>query len=262
MNSHNPLVNTLENSQAPLVGASSLTQAPEILDVYGDLGLDFVWLDHEHIGPSTDNASHFQRIRKFTTAAGIEPIVRVSSPTDPAVGKVLDAGIRSVVLPEVDSPEQLRETLRCCYYEYDGTSGARGLGTSFANNWGNYPDEYTEREDAAVIVGIMIETERALESLDELFAVPEVGFAQVGPTDLSASLGVPLERDNPAVQEAILDVLEAGDRHNVPIGASAGYVGGVEAAIDQGFQLIKLGNDVSPIREVYGQHMDPVTNLE
>lgn len=258
----NPLTTILQEQSRPLVGASTLTHAPEILDVYGGLDLDFVWIDHEHIGAATGDGNHFQRIRKFCTSAGIEPIVRVSSPVDPVVGKILDAGIRTLVLPDVESPSQLRETLRSCYFNYDGEQGDRGLGTSFASNWGTHPEDYTEQEDAAVLVGIMIETETAITNLDALLSVPQVGFVQVGPTDLSASFGVPLERDHSAVQEAIQDVLDAGQRHGVPVGASTGYIGGVEVTIDRGFGLVKIGNEITATREILGERMERFREID
>jgi 2-keto-3-deoxy-L-rhamnonate aldolase RhmA len=63
-------------------------------------------------------------------------------------------------------------------------------------------------------------------------------------------MGHPLQRDLPDVVEAIDRTITAGRKHDVPVGVSAGYVGGVEAAIDKGCQLIKLGNDVGAVRDV------------
>jgi 2-dehydro-3-deoxyglucarate aldolase len=231
-------------------GATAITQSPVVIEVYADIGLDYVWLDYEHAGPSTSNGLHLASIRRTADAADIEPVVRVQSPDPSEVRKVLDAGIHTYVVPRIKNAEQVREIIEVSKFEYDGASGGRGLGTCLGSNWGNPPNDYTTMADNCLLPGIMIENKSALRNIDDIFSVPELGFAQIGPTDLSVALGHPLERDHPRVREAIDTVLDAGTSHNVPIGVSSSYVNGVETAVERGFDLIKISNDIGAVRRV------------
>lgn len=249
-------IKRLLSDEKVVFGATAITLSPVMMEVYADIGLDYVWLDHEHTGPSTSDALHFESIRRTTTAVGIEPIIRVESPDKTEVRKVIDAGIRTYVVPRITQANQIREIISTSKFEYDDAQGDRGLGTCAASKWGNPPPDHIESEDESLLVGIMIENEEAVKNIDEIFSVPELGFAQIGPTDLSVSMGHPLERTHPQVQDAIDTIIKAGRKHNVPVGVSTGYVGGLETAIDKGCRLIKLGNDIGAARALLGEELE------
>lgn len=249
-------VQSLLERNETVFGATTTTLSPTMIDVYGDIGLDFVWLDYEHIGHPTTHGPHFEMVRRASEAAGIEPVVRVESPEASAVRKVVDAGIRTFVVPRVTDAQQVRSVIEASRFRYEGSGGDRGIGTCFASRWGNHPSSYIEDEDDTTMPGIMMETTEALDNIDEILSVPELGFVHVGPSDLSASLGHPLERDHPAVKGAIQTVIDAGEEHGVPVSVSAGHVGGVEHALREGFCIIKLGSEVSSARELIGERFE------
>jgi 2-keto-3-deoxy-L-rhamnonate aldolase RhmA len=96
----------------------------------------------------------------------------------------------------------------------------------------------------------MLENESALDNIDEILSVPGLGFCQIGPADLSVSLGHPLEGDHPEVREAMETFFAAGDDHGVPIGLSRGFVGSVDASLELGASLVNVVSDVGAAREV------------
>lgn len=239
-----------------LLGATATTLSPTMIDVYGKLGLDYVWLDHEHIGPASADGRNFEWIARGAATAGIEPLVRVESGDGHVVRKVLDAGIRSIVIPRVETAAEVRAAVEASRFDYDGAPGERGFGTALASDWGDRPDDYIAREDATVLVGVMLENESALANAEDILSVPGVGFGWVGPSDLSVSLGQPLDFDHPDVEAAIEAFLAAGRETGVPIGTSAGYAGGVEPAIEDGYRLVTLGSEVGAARQVIGDALE------
>lgn len=67
-------------------------------------------------------------------------------------------------------------------------SGQRGLASPRASRWGA-TDAYPDTEDAEVMVGVTVETATAVENVDAIASVPELGFLFDGRNDLSVSLG-------------------------------------------------------------------------
>lgn len=252
MTQQNAVRQALESGET-VFGAAATTLSPTMIDVYGALGLDFVWLDHEHIGAASTDAPTFEWVARGAANAGIEPVVRIESGDGHLVRKILDAGIRSVVVPRVETADEVRAAVEATRFEYDGSPGERGIGTALTSDWGVRPDDYTEREDGTVLLGVMLENERALGNAEEILSVPEVGFGWIGPADLSVSLGHPLEFDHPAVQDAVESFVTAGRETDVPIGTGAGYAGGIERALDSGYRLLMLGSEVSAARDVLGE---------
>lgn len=62
-----------------------------------------------------------------------------------------------------------------------------------------------------------METRSALENLDAILEVPELGFVWIGVNDLCTQLGRPGNRDHPVVLEAI-ETIEGKTRDaNVPL---------------------------------------------
>lgn len=255
MPSKNTIRTKLENDEV-VFGASTTTMSPILIDVYGDLGLDYIWYDHEHIGSASTNGPQFESIARAAGNAGIEPLVRIETGAPHAIRKVLDAGVRSLVIPRIETAAEVEESVRASRFAYDGAVGDRGVGTCLASNWGNPPEEYIEAQDDTVLLGVMIENASAVDNIHEIFSVPGVGFGWVGPSDLSVSLGHPLERDHPAVQGAIQTVIDASHETGVPLGISAGYAGGVEETVDAGYNLVKFGSEVSAARQIMATQLE------
>ena len=76
-----------------------------------------------------------------------------------------------------------------------GTRG-RGSEPEAAAVWGLRPDEYTERADpwplnprGELLLGVKLESPEGVAHCEEVLAVPGIGFAEMGPGDLSLSLG-------------------------------------------------------------------------
>ncbi|MFB6173426.1 MAG: HpcH/HpaI aldolase/citrate lyase family protein [Halobacteriales archaeon] len=251
----NPLREAIETGEAVL-GARATTHAPTLIEVYGDLGLDFVWLDFEHGGPSPYDSGAFEAIARAGDAAGIEPLVRLPSGDPPLVRKALDAGMRTLLIPRVDGPGDVRPAVEASRFAYDGGPGERGYGAGRPARYGAELDAHVERADDEVLVGAMIESRAAVERIDEVLSVPDLGFAFVGPGDLSVSYGRPGERDHPDVRGAIETAREACLDAGVPIGFAAHSDDGAARALEAGYRLVRIGGEVGAVRDVLGDRLD------
>ena len=257
MRTENEFRRAIENGET-VFGASAATFSPTVIETLGTVGLDFVWLDFEHGGPSPYDSTVFEELTRAAEAADIELLVRLPEPEPALVRKVLDAGVRTILLPRIETAEELQRAVEAAYFAYDGDVGDRGVGVGRSGNWEGYVDSFVGGEDGQVLVGTMIENERAVRNIEEILAVPRLGFAFVGPADMAMSMsgGDPLEKSPEQVSAAIDRTLQACLDAGVPIGRIRNGVAEAQAAVDAGYQIVRIGGDLSAIRSTLGDRLE------
>ena len=238
-------------------GARANSFSPDLVEVYGGLGLDFAWLDLEHGGPSAEDAGRLEHLVRAATVADIDLMIRLPSSDPATVRKVLDTGVRTVIVPRVETAADVRPAAKAAHYTYDGDPGERGVAHARGSSWG--ADVDVDREDETVLVGAMIENRTAVENVGEILSVPGLGFTYLGPGDLAVSLGHPGESDHPEVREAIETARSACVEAGVPIGVSATGVEGARTALDAGHRIVRLGDEMEAVRTLVGDRLDAVT---
>ena len=257
MRTENAFRRAIENGDA-VFGASAATFSPTVIETLGSVGLDFVWLDFEHGGPSPYDSTVFEDLTRAAEVADIELLVRLPEPKPALVRKVLDAGVRTILLPRIETAAELERAVQAAYFAYDGDVGDRGVGVGRSGNWEGYVDSFIGGEDSEVLVGTMIENERAVRNIEEILAVPRLGFAFVGPADLAMSMsgGDPLEKSSEQVAAAIDRTRQACLDADVPIGRIRNSVAEARAAVDSGYQIVRIGGDLSAVRSTLGGRLE------
>lgn len=235
------------------VGASCALFSDAVVEIFGDLGLDFVFMDYEHNGTSIWDSLALEGLTRTAETTGIEPIVRIPSgtrDTHPAlVRKVLDTGIRNIIVPRIETPAEVRRAVAAGRFRYDDGVGDRGAGSARGSKWGAGRDDgWIDREDNLTLVGIMIENTTAVDHIDEITTIPDLGFVIIGSSDLSISLGRPFDRDHDAFQDAVETVRAACRRNDVPYGQMGVPLAEAVETVDAGGRLLNIGSDVNAIR--------------
>lgn len=239
-------------------GAKTMTHSPAVIETYGAIGLDYVYIDYEHMGPTPFDSPGFEHLVRAAEGAGIELVPRLPGGDPDLVQKVLDTGVRALLVPKVRTAEEVRRVVRASRFRYDDGVGDRGIGSARANAWGSGKTRgYLSDEDDEVMVGVMIETERAVQAIDDIVDVPHLGFVSVGPADLSLSLDRPLDTDHRDVREAVTRVHEAADAAGVPYHTSVGSAEDARAAVENGASMVRLtGGELAVLRDVVGSRLD------
>ena len=213
---------------------------PSLCEMMATSGFDWLVVDREHTSISL---AEMGRLIRICDLAGCPVMVRVSS-NDPAeIKKVMDAGGVGVIVPMVCSPAEAAAAVSAAYYP---PRGSRGVGLSRAQRYGVGFDEYRAGADDQTIVIAQIEHIDAVENLTDIIAVDGVDGFFIGPYDLSASLGVPGQFDDPH----FLAALEEIDR----IRKTSSKVAGrhvvepdhqqLRAAVDGGYQFIAFASEM------------------
>ncbi|MFD0474947.1 HpcH/HpaI aldolase/citrate lyase family protein [Nonomuraea thailandensis] len=145
--------------------------------------------------------------------------------------QALDLGAYGIVWPHVTSVREAYNAVAACRYPrlpdtplYE-PAGVRGDSpAAAARYWGVSAKEYYARSDVwpldpdgEILVAIMIESRRGVESLpDILDQVPGIGLVIPGEGDLSQELGVPRQYDHPRVAESKRRILEVCTERGSP----------------------------------------------
>jgi 4-hydroxy-2-oxoheptanedioate aldolase len=128
-----------------------------------------------------------------------------------------------------------------------GTRGRGSEATAIAI-WGLSQDEYLTKcdpwplnPDGELLLGVKLESPEGIANADEILAVPGLGFAELGPGDLSFSLGyrsIPRDPYPPEMQEAREKVFAACRRHGIAFLEGGQSPEGTRRRIDEGVRVI------------------------
>ncbi|MBK7015843.1 MAG: 2,4-dihydroxyhept-2-ene-1,7-dioic acid aldolase [Sulfuritalea sp.] len=200
----------LANKQAS-VGSWIQIPHPSIGEIMGQAGYDWVAVDMEH---GAIDANQLPDLFRALELGGTLPLVRVAQGHTKDCKQALDAGAGGVIVPMIETAEQLMAVRNACRWPPAGT---RGVGFSRANLFGKYFEAYRQEAQAPLLVA-MIEHVRAVENLEAILAVDGLDAILIGPYDLSASMGLTAEFDQPAFCAAMETIRVLCSRSNMACG--------------------------------------------
>lgn len=220
---------------------------PAIVELVALAGFDFIVIELEHAAIGLETLQNHLRAAE---AHGLGVLVRVPHHDRAQMLKVLDAGADGLLVPHVSSAVLARDVAEAVRYPPLGHRGMGG-GTRSARYGGHGlggPKELTEWLNANTVLAVMIEDATGVEEIEEIVRTPGLDIVHVGPSDLSASLGLIGTRDDPVLTTAIARVQAAvkaaGIKLGMPVDHSA-YPRSAAQLREQGAWLLTSGTDAS-----------------
>ena len=203
----------------PAFGVSVMLPSPQLVEMLGAMGVDWVLLDCEHGAMSLPDLEAMAMAAK---ASGMTPIARPATKSPEHIAQALDRGVLGVQVPHVITADDARSVVQAVKYH---PLGRRGLaaGTRSANYdaHGSMAD-YVKAANEATLIAVQIEDEAALANVDSILGVDGVDVFFVGPSDLSQSMGHPGNPKVPRVAAAIdgclAKIRAAGKTPGMPTG--------------------------------------------
>ncbi len=182
-------------------------------------GLDGVALDLQHGLIGMDQANG---MAAAITSAGKPVITRVLWNDPGLIGQALDFGSSVVIAPMVNAVDQARALVKAAKYPPAGQRSWGGYAMVQAS--GKSPADYLKEANRDTLVFAMVETQEALDIVEQIAAVPGLDGLFVGPSDLSIALsnGAELNRLSAANLVAMKKVHEAAKKNGLVAGAFAG----------------------------------------
>ncbi len=219
-----------------LLGTMVTLPEPAAAEILAGIGLDWLFLDAEH-GPleSADILGILQAVGDRAAC-----LVRVPGAAEAPIKKVLDLGATGIIVPQVNTADEAASVVRYARYS---PAGSRGVGLGRAHGYGMRFQEYLDSANDRVVVVVQAEHERAVENIESIVRVEGIDAVQLGPYDLSASLGRMGQIDHPAVVEALDHVIETCLAAGMPVGWFGVSADALRPYIERGCTLIVAGVD-------------------
>jgi 4-hydroxy-2-oxoheptanedioate aldolase len=202
----------------PALGCSLMFPSPQLVEMLGHAGFDWVLLDCEH---GSLSPADVEIMAMAANAVGITPIARPRSNSAADIQSVMDRGVSGVQIPHIDTRADAVRAVTAV--KFGAGDGHRGLAAGTRpDNWGlgaKMPD-FTAAANARSLVCVQLESAEAIRNAKDILTVPDIDVFFIGPSDLSQSMGFPGDPKAPPVAAAIADTLalikEAGQAPGMP----------------------------------------------
>lgn len=179
-----------------------------LVECLGYTGLDFFIVDTEHGPFDVESTADFIRAAE---SSSLTPLVRIKEISRSAVLKMLDIGAQGLVVPCIETVDEVRKLVEYGKYFPVGKRGfapARAAGFGFKDFAKDVPT-YFETCNRETLLIPQCETLGCLAHIEEIVNLDGVDGIFVGPYDLSVAMGKPAQFDNTDLVEGIQSVLEA-----------------------------------------------------
>jgi 2-keto-3-deoxy-L-rhamnonate aldolase RhmA len=167
------------------------------------LPLDFVFICSEHM---PIDRTEIGMMCEYYGARGISPMVRIPYPSAREAAMAVDAGAQGIVAPYVETAEEVEQLIGALRYRpikgrflADILAGRRQPAPKLA--------AYLEHFNRDLYLVIGVESVAAVDNLDTLLAYDAVDAVFLGPHDLTCSLEIPEEYENPRFVNLVCDVI-------------------------------------------------------
>lgn len=200
----------------PTLGVVTGFNDTDHVEMLGLLGYDFLWADAEH---STANASTIANLILAAERRGLPTLVRVGYGYQNVIGhsqKFLVAGAQGIILPQCECADDANKIVQAVKFPPIGKRGLAGeRWNAWSLNGGSGGRHNNNRENdvtladrvrtsnANSVVGVVVESRRGIDALDEILTVEHIDFVFVAPTDLSSDMGLHGEIRHPDVVDMI-----------------------------------------------------------
>ena len=221
----------------PVHGIWITLESASVTEMAVALGLDWVVIDAEH--GQLDWREILDHIRA-TARSETVALVRIAERSTVLAKRALDLGADGIVVPMIETAEQLEEAIRDCRYPPEGR---RGIGGERATAWGQAVAEHTAEANEHVLVVPLIESVRAVAEAPRMATVSGADVFVFGPSDFSASAGHRGQWEGPGVAEQILHVKDVLCRAGKTCGVLARSTEDLALRTSQGFRMLGLGSD-------------------
>jgi 2-keto-3-deoxy-L-rhamnonate aldolase RhmA len=201
------------------------------------LGLDWVVIDAEH--GQLDWQEIVDHIRTAVRSETVA-LVRIAELDRGLIKRALDIGADGVVVPWMETEDQLRQAVAFARYPPEG---CRGIGGERATGWGECLAEHTAEANDHVLIVPIIESVAAIAAVPRMCEVEGVDLFFFGPADFSSTAGFRGQWEGPGVARQILELKDTIRQAGKHCGVVATGTANLAERFEQGFRMLALGLD-------------------
>lgn len=239
------LFERLKNGET-LIGTHITCNDPLQTEIIGNAGFDYLWIDTEHTYiEKTVLINHLIAAR----ACRIPAFVRIPWNDQVLAKPILDMGADGLIFPMIKTAADAEYAVKSCMYPPDGF---RGYGPRRSTQFGKFnTKDYIASTHKKIVKLIQIETKEAVENIDSIVSLPDVGVIVIGPMDLSGAFGKLAQTNDPEIQEVYRYVAQKGRAAGKPVLVSTGSYSAenIRFWTSIGVNMFTVGNETGYISE-------------
>ncbi len=217
--------------------------SPDLVEIFGEAGFDYIIVDQEHGPVSTETASNLVRACDLV---GMAAVVRVPDNQPWLIQHALDIGALGVQVPQVGTVADAERAVRSSKFAPQGGRGVcRNVRAARYSARDRF--KYFEESNRDTLVVVHIEGKEGVDHLEQILQVPGLDVIFLGPYDLSQSLGLPGQVDHPRVRSTMEGAIQMCRRAGIAAGTYADNIDVAKRWADLGVQYIAVGIDTALI---------------
>jgi 2-keto-3-deoxy-L-rhamnonate aldolase RhmA len=180
---------------------------PAVIEIIAMAGFDGAFIDMEHTVFDLQLVGEMIRVADLT---GITPIVRVPENNAKLILRVLDMGAQGIQVPHVAGLAGAQQAVAAVRYPPVGERGAAG--STRAAGYGAIPwREHVRTSNQEILLTVMTEDLQGINDIEAIAALDGVDLISLGPTDLSAALGITDPQD-PRLRQTVEELVRKVNR--------------------------------------------------
>ncbi|TRO34332.1 2,4-dihydroxyhept-2-ene-1,7-dioic acid aldolase [Pseudomonas sp. ALS1131] len=230
------------------------------IEVAGNWGLDFVFIDAEHTSLGIDR--DMEKLILAAKCSNIHSLVRVRGTLDWDIRKALEMGASGVIIPQVHTAEQMRSIIRCSKFPPMGRRGGDSSVRSASYAGPNFDwSTYIQAENERTVIVPMAESYEFFDNIDAILDVEDIDAVHFGPADYSLSRQLPVDYrlGNPEVLQRLELLIEKCHARGIQVMVPC-FPADDETArrlIEMGSDMLLMGSDLSWLNQA-GQRISAI----
>lgn len=220
---------------------------PIITRMASEIDFDFAFICTEHMPMDRSEVS---LMSQYWAARGVSPIVRIPYPSSHHACMAIDGGAQGIVAPYVETVEEVKELVGAVRYRpIKGElceaflSGAKKPSAKLSEFFKRFS------KDTYLIIGI--ESVAAINRLEELISIDGVDAVFMGPHDITCSMEIPEEYENPEFIKTVVDVIKRCRKMGKGVGIHTDLtMARSKAFLDAGLNFMLHTSDIAKMRQI------------
>ena len=208
-----------------------------LAEAMGNIGWDTLTIDMQH-GLNSYSTS-ISMIQAISNSSAI-PFVRVPWNEPGIIMKMLDLGACGIIAPMINTKEECKKFVSYCRYP---PLGQRSFGPMRAKLI--YGSDYFQIANSQIITLAMIETQEAVNNIDEILSVESLNGVYIGPADMSLTHGLKPQfdvKEDPVFSNIKL-IANKAKEHGKIAGIHNGTTQYAKEMIAIGYQFVTISSD-------------------
>ena len=208
--------------------------------------LDFVVFDLEHRPHDYETIHDLCQVARLT---GIAPIVGPEEISGFAISHILDMGASGILVPHVETPDDVKIAIQALSYPPTGNRGRAGKAGHNLYNPILPIEREMETYNKDISLLIKVESESSIRNLEEIVSTGKIDGVMIGPLDLSIDMGIPGQVQHEGILELFGFAKSICNKTGVHFGMNVGTVKEIPYAVSSGAKWIIVSSEMDLLYE-------------